>query len=93
MMPDVLTGKEVLQMIREAYDKKLRLVEISLTQPTDDNPKGKPVVGPELRLKHKKSGLIYTVNAVGHSQYELRTPEGEKFMVGRDELEKEYELD
>lgn len=92
-MPDVISGKDILQMIREAYDKKLKLIEISLTQPTEADPKGKPIVGKELRLKHKKSGLIYTVNSVGHSQYELRTPEGEKFTVTSDELEKEYELD
>ncbi len=92
-MPEVISGSDILQMIREAYDKKLKLVEISLTQPTEDNPKGKPIVGPELRLKHKKSGLIYTVNAVGNSQYELRTPEDEMFVVGKDEMESEYELD
>lgn len=93
-MTEMLTGNDVLQMIKEAYNEKLRrLVEIDLVQATSDNPKGKPIVGPELRLRHKKSGLIYTVNSVGHSQYELRTPEGECFTVGRDELENGYELD
>ena len=92
-MTETLSGNDVLQMIREAYSEKMRLVEIDLVQATSDNPKGKPIVGPELRLRHKKSGLIYTVNSVGHSQYELRTPEGECFTVGRDELENGYSLD
>lgn len=92
-MPETITGPEIVQMFREAIAKKMKLVEVSLVQTSDGNPRGVNIVGKDLRLRHKKSGLIYTVDAVGHSQFVLRTPEGEKFQVSKREMETEYELD
>lgn len=88
-----ITKEDIAKMIREAYDKRIKIVELDLKHATSDNPKGVPIIGKELRLRHKKSGLIYTVTGVGHTQHELTTPDGDKFVVGSNELEDEYELD
>ena len=56
---------------------------------------GKPqnVLSPELKLRHKGSGLLYTIDSVGPRDAILRTPEGGTFLVDKDELEADYELD
>ena len=57
--------------------------------------KGGPaeVLSPELKVKHKESQLRYTINSVGPRDVILRTPEGETFLVSKETLEAEYELD
>lgn len=52
-----------------------------------------PVLSPELKIRHKKSQIRYTVDSVGPRDIILRTPEGEKFLVDKETLESEYELD
>ena len=89
-----LTGPDIVGMVREAWTTKLdRLMELDLKQATKAHPNGQTVVGPGLRVKHKKSGLIYTVDAVGHRQFQLLTPDNEKFTVSAGEMNDSYELD
>jgi hypothetical protein len=90
-----LTEADVIRVMREEWDKKVsalaETVDIAM------NVKGKggdhPVLSPELKVMHKDSGIRYTVDSVGPRDIILRTPEGEKFLVDKDELEKFYELD
>jgi hypothetical protein len=51
------------------------------------------VISPELKIIHKKSGIRYTIDSVGPRDCILRTPEGEKILVGKEEIESAYELD
>ncbi len=52
-------------------------------------------LAPGIRVKHKDSQLVYTVISLnlGSGQVELETPEGTRFAVPAEELEKEYGLD
>lgn len=45
-----------------------------------------------LKIRHKESGLLYTVVLVSPDDVVLKTPEGEKFLIDTDTLENEYEL-
>jgi hypothetical protein len=64
-----------------------------MTSKVDNNDGIQTVVTPELKVRHKKSQIRYTVTSVGPKDVILRTPEGENFLVDADELEKNYQLD
>lgn len=50
------------------------------------------VLSSGLKIRHKESGLLYTVVLVSADDVVLKTPEGEKFLIDTDTLENEYEL-
>lgn len=82
--------------MREEWDARVnRLSEqINIVLNTDAAKDGKTdtIVSPELKLFHKNSGILYTVDSVGPRDVILRTPEGENFIVDKDDFEKNYEL-
>lgn len=91
-----LQEADVIRIMREEWDKKVTALAetVDLTM----HAKGKdgdqqPVISPELKVMHKKSGIRYTVDSVGPRDIILRTPEDEKFLVDKETLEAEYELD
>lgn len=85
MAATVKISRTVLLM-REEWKKKIALFEQKIN--LDDD---KPGVVPGLRVKHKKSGYVYTVYSVSPRELVLQTPEGEKFIVNADEAS-EYEI-
>lgn len=85
-----LTDEDIIRIIREEWDKRLtRLTEKiqSTSKTTDDS-----IVSQGLKVTHKESGIRYTVDSVGKNDCILLTPEGEKFILDKDELEKDYEI-
>jgi len=92
-----LTEADVIRIMREEWDKKVatlaETVDIALNSKTGDGSGEKPVLSPELKVMHKKSGIRYTVDSVGPRDLILRTPEDDKFIVDKETLESEYELD
>lgn len=91
-----LREADVLRIMREEWDAKVaalaETVEIAMSSKIDKEGE-KPVLAPELKVMHKKSGIRYTIDSVGPRDVILRTPEGEKFIVDAQTLEQEYELD
>ena len=51
------------------------------------------VISPMLKVKHKESGLKYTVDQVGTNSVVIRDPEGKTINLTADELEKDFELE
>ena len=92
-----LTEADVIRVMREEWDKKVsslaETVEITLNSKVGDGSGEQPILSPELKVMHKQSGIRYTVDSVGPRDVILRTPENDKFLVDKDELEKFYELD
>lgn len=92
-----LTEADVIRVMREEWDKKIstlsETVEIALNSKVGDGSGEQPILSPELKVMHKTSGIRYTVDSVGPRDIILRTPENEKFLVDKDTLESEYELD
>lgn len=91
-----LTEADVLRVIREEWQAGVA----ALTEQIDmvmhskvDGPEKEPVISPELKVKHKKSQIRYTVSSVGPRDIILRTPEGQEFLIDKETLESEYELD
>lgn len=90
-----LEEEDIIQIMREEWDAKLQAlseaVDIVLKAKVDG--KEKQVIDPDLKLRHKKTQFLYTVVSVGPRDAILKTPEGQDFLVDKDTLEDEYELD
>lgn len=91
-----LSEDDVIRIMREEWDKRVtalaETVDVAMTSSVDgDNEK--LILSPELKLRHKKSQIRYTIDSVGPRDVILRTPEGDKFIVDAEELENSYQLD
>lgn len=91
-----LQEADVIRVMREEWNAKVKalaedvdMVMNSRVGPTSEM----PVISPELKVRHKKSKIRYTVSSVGPRDVILRTPEGEEFLVDAAEIEDAYELD
>jgi hypothetical protein len=90
-----LTEQKLIELMREEWDRKVLQLEKSLNAFMRTPEGEKLVVGSGTKIKHKGSGLLYTVAAVdkGRNILTLRTPDGAEFDITGEELENEYEVD
>ena len=89
-MPKQLTEAEIIRIMREEWDNR---VSAALVELKDSLPSGEEgILSPELKVRHKKSGIRYTIDSIGPKDAILRTPEGKQILVGKDVLENEYEV-
>lgn len=49
-------------------------------------------VSPELKVRHKATGFLYTVVSVSKKDVVLKTPEGDEFIVDSAAFEKGYDV-
>lgn len=90
-----LKEEDVIRLMREEWNAKLQ----ALSENVDAILKGKVggkekfLISPDLKLRHKKSQFLYTVVSVGPRDTILQAPEGKQFLVDKDTLEDEYEID
>jgi hypothetical protein len=91
-----LKENDVIRVMREEWNAGIaRLseqIDIVMNPKIDGDDK-QSVITPELKVRHKKSQIRYTVSSVGRSDVILRTPEGDEFIVDQPEFENFYELD
>ena len=87
-----LQESDIIQIMREEWDKRVNRVMIESKDKTTDVNDAE-VLSMGLKLLHKKSKLRYTVDSVSPRDVILITPEGEKMLVDKSQLEDEYELD
>jgi hypothetical protein len=92
----VLQEADVIRVMQEEWAAKVRALaeQVDVVMNSNVGKEGeKPVLSPELKVKHKDSGILYTIDSIGPRDVILRTPEGEKFLIDADELERAYHLD
>lgn len=90
----LLTEAELLRVMREEWEHKVSsLAEdvLSLTGEVGDGTE-EGVLSPDLKVRHKKSGVRYTIDSVSPRSVVITTPEGETIAVDGSTLESEYEL-
>lgn len=91
-----LKDEDVIRLMREewetARDALTEQIDMVMNSKVEGDDK-EPVISPELKVKHKKSQIRYTVSSVGPRDIILRTPEGDEFLIDKEELEQNYELD
>ena len=90
-----LTEEDVVRVMREEWHAKVMSLteEVDLSFKAKVDGEDKEVISQDLKIRHKKSQLLYTVVSVGPRDIVLKTPEGEEFLLDKDQLEDEYELD
>lgn len=92
-----LTETDVIRVMREEWDRRIaalsETVDIAVNSKVGDGKGEQPILSPELKVMHKKSGIRYTIVSVGPRDIILKTPEGNDFIVDAPHLEDEYELD
>lgn len=84
----------VLRVFREEWEGRKQVLkeELGTLYKPKDGTGEKPAISPGLKIKHKKSGVLCTVQSVGRTGVVLKKPEGGAFLVPADALEKDYEL-
>lgn len=91
-----LQESDVLRIMQEEWDNRVNrlaeAVEVVMTAPVEEQGT-EEILSPDLKVRHKKSGIRYTIASVGPRDVILKTPEGEEFLVDGQELENEYILD
>lgn len=94
-MPKPLNESDVIRIIREEWNilREKATNDLDVFFKPNKGADEMNVISAELKVKHKKSGYRYTVDAVGTNSVVLRTPEGELIDIASGEFEKEYELD
>ena len=85
----------VLRMIREEWESRKSSLreEMKTVYKPGKGETPKPAISPGLKVKHKKTGMLCTIDAVGPSGVIMKKPEGARFIVASEQLEKDYELD
>jgi len=90
-----LNEEDIIRIMREEWQAKVVALseEVDLAFKAKIDGEKKDVISQDLKIRHKKSQLLYTVVSVGPRDIILKTPEGEDFLLDKDTLEDEYELD
>lgn len=90
-----LNEEDIIRIMREEWQAKVVALteEVDLAFKAKIDGENKDVISQDLKVRHKKSQLLYTVVSVGPRDIILKTPEGEDFLLDKDTLEDEYELD
>lgn len=92
-MKSTLTESEVIDIFREEHKKKFDALVEELDMYFRSANDVDNVISSDLKVKHKKSGLRFTVDSVSARDVVLRSPEGKRFKLDQQTLENEYELD
>jgi hypothetical protein len=90
-----LEESDIIRIMREEWQAKLNELEdtVDAIFKGKIDGKEKTILSPDLKLRHKASQYLYTVVSVGPRNAILKTPEGKEFIVDKEELEKNYEID
>lgn len=90
-----LQEEDIIRVMCEEWQAKVTALteEVDLTFKAKVDGENKEVISQDLKVRHKKSQLLYTVVSVGPRDIILKTPEGEEFLLDKEQLEDEYELD
>lgn len=95
-MAKQIDDKTILLIMREEWtSKKSDLVtEVSLYAESDKKEGDVPfeTVSIGLKIKHKETGILYTISIVSPGTVTLRSPEGALSVVTNASLEEEFEL-
>lgn len=84
--------KDDLENLKREWNDRLTQALLEFKVAAVANGDKHPSVEPELKVRHKESGLRYTVDSVSVRDITLRTPENEKFTLDATEFENGYEL-
>lgn len=88
-----LTESDIIRIFQEENQKRLESLFEELDMYFTSAGDMENVISKELKVKHKKSGLRFTVDSVSPRDCVLRSPEGSLKRISQETLEQEFELD
>lgn len=88
-----LTESDVIRIFQEENSKRLKVLDEELDMYFKSAGDVENIISKELKVKHKQSGLRFTVDSVSPRDVILRSPEGSLVRVNQAQLESDYELD
>lgn len=88
-----LTESDIIRIFQEENRKRLDSLYEELDMYFQSAGDVENIISKELKVKHKKSGLRFTVDSVSPRDVVLRSPEGALKKVSQETLEQEFELD
>ncbi len=88
-----LTESDIIRIFQEENQKRLESLFEELDMYFTSAGDMENVISKELKVKHKKSGLRFTVDSVSPRDVILRSPEGTLKRISQATLEQEFELD
>ena len=90
-----LEDADIIRMRREEWNSKLATMLETVSAVFSGNIDGdeKILIDAGLKVRHKKTQFLYTVDSVSSRDVILATPEGDKFIVDKETLEQLYEID
>ena len=89
----MLTEQQVIQLIREEYHKKVQEVVDELGALVKIGGESMNVLSPGLKIREKRSGLLYTIQVVKPEGVEVMSGEGDSSFISNKELSARYALD
>lgn len=87
-----LTEADIIEVMKEEWNSKVKSMVETLKVAAHIAGEKQPLLAPELKIKHKKSGMLYTIDSISMRDVVLRTPEGELMELDSKELESDYEI-
>lgn len=82
----LLTEAEIIKTMQEEWDANVKaLIELKASGNIE-------VISNELKVKHKKSGIRYTIDSISRDDVVLRRPEGDQILVDKAHLQADYEV-
>jgi hypothetical protein len=90
-----LDEEVVLRVIREEWATRKATLkeELDAVYKPGEKAPAKLALSPGLKVKHKKSGVLFTIHAIGAQSTILRKPEGGNVAVANKDLESQFDLD
>lgn len=89
-----LKETDVVSIIKEEWENRVRLLsealDIVVGPSNTSDEQDALTVSDGLKVKHKQSGIRYTIVSVSPRDIVLKTPEGEDFLVDAATLENDY---
>lgn len=93
-----LKSEDIIRVMREEWvagvTRLAEKVDLMMNAKVDDDGK-QPIIAPGTKVKHKKSGLLYTVQSVSPRDVILLPPDGTggaEFLVDKSDFEASYYL-
>lgn len=90
-----LEDKDVISIMRQEWQKKINTLseQVDLILKTKVDGKEVNPISSDFKVKHKETGIIYTVQSASTKDVVLRTPEGDDFTVSAQNFKDNYASD
>jgi hypothetical protein len=89
----LLTESEILRVFKEEHGRRFTalLEELDLYFKGDGAPEN--LLSKGLKVRHKESGILYTVHSVSPHDIVLKSPEGKLCKIEEEPFEEQFQLD